>query len=91
MVLSTLERHYAMQEMERTKRLPITISVLRQYIHAIIIVVHPVLFTYVFPYGSASAQLAETLWPDTLNKTYVKSGDDLKIFRSLYPRHSSSS
>ena len=42
MELSTLERHYAMQ-MQRTKRFPISIVVLRQCNHASIIVVHPVL------------------------------------------------
>ena len=35
-------------------------------------------FTYVFPHGSASAQLGEILWADPLHKTYVKSGDDIE-------------
>ena len=51
---------------------------------------HPFLHTF-FPYGSASAQLAETQRPDPLHKTYVKSGDDLKLFRSLFPPHNSTS
>ena len=50
---------------------------------------HPFLHTF-FPYGSASAQLAETQRPDPLHKTYAKSGDDLKLFRSLFPRHNRS-